>query len=120
MEFNAAITEAEDGFDIPTLIDISSKDLRMCPEKIGSGSLNDVYRGQLIPTPQQTCSCNMDMYAVKKIVRDSSILPALFAVKHIKAATEVLQVRSSDPPSALIISYILDIRYSDANIFMVA
>ena len=100
MEINTAITgtEAEDGSGIPALIDISHKILRMCPEKIGSGSLNDVYRGQLmIAAPRRACSCKMRKCTVKKIVRDSSVLPALFAVKQIKAATEVLQVRASDP-----------------------
>ncbi|KAF8417354.1 kinase-like domain-containing protein [Tirmania nivea] len=87
MEFNAARDEADAGSDIQAF---ASKDLRICPEQIGSGSLNDVYRGQLIPA-QQTCSCKINTYTVKKLVRDSSVLPALFAVKQIKAATAVLQ-----------------------------
>ncbi|RPB20291.1 hypothetical protein L211DRAFT_525811 [Terfezia boudieri ATCC MYA-4762] len=82
MELNVVMTEAGAGYDI------SSKDLRMCPEKIGSGSLNDVYRGHLtagLRWPRRR------VCVVKKIVRDSSLFPASFAVKQIKAAAAVLQ-----------------------------
>jgi len=86
MELNAAITDTEAGLDISTWVDISSTDLRIYPEKIGSGTLNDVYLGQ------RTCSHKVHLCTVKKVVRDSSLLPALFAVKQIQAATAVLQV----------------------------
>ncbi|KAF8430716.1 kinase-like domain-containing protein [Terfezia claveryi] len=83
MQLYVAITEAEadPGFDI------SSKDLRMCGGKIGSGSLNDVYRGHLTAG----LLLRRHICVVKKIVRDSSLFPASFAVKQIKAAAAVLQ-----------------------------
>lgn len=86
MESNIAITEAEAGSD---MADIPSRDLRMCSEKIGSGSLNDVYRGKLRRiAPRPHC---WDVYAVKKIARDTSFSPASFVVKEIKASAAVLQ-----------------------------
>lgn len=100
MESNIPMPGIGAGFDIPTLIDISKKDLWVSTEKIGSGSLNDVYRGalqedrrgELIAVPSQICSCRVYMCVVKKIVRDSSILPASYAVKQIQAAKAILQV----------------------------
>lgn len=70
------------------IIDIPSRDLRVCPGKIGAGSLNDVYRGEIRAAPRRFC---WHVCAVKRIARDTSFSPASFVVKEIKASAAVLQ-----------------------------